>query len=95
LRRVFADCPSTFVNNTKSFIGHSLGAAGVLELAGNLPAFEDGICHPTINVDDLDPDCEIANLVINEPKHIGDVRVILNNSFGMVGINSVVIVRKV
>jgi 3-oxoacyl-[acyl-carrier-protein] synthase II len=72
-----------------------MGAAGVLELAGNLPAFEDGICHPTINVDDLDPDCEIANLVINEPKHIGNVRVILNNSFGMVGINSVVIVRKV
>jgi len=28
-------------------------------------------------------------------RHIGDVRVILNNSFGMVGINSVVIVKKV
>ncbi|MCL2624834.1 MAG: beta-ketoacyl-[acyl-carrier-protein] synthase family protein, partial [Planctomycetaceae bacterium] len=58
------------------------------------PALDDGVCHPTINVDDLDPACEIANLVLNTPKHIGDVRVILNNSFGMVGINSVVIVRR-
>ena len=95
LKRVFADCENTYVNNTKSFIGHAMGAAGVLELAGNLPAFDDGICHPTINVDDLDPACEIANLVLNTPQPIDDVRVILNNSFGMVGINSVVIVRKV
>ena len=95
LRRVFAGCQSTYINNTKSFIGHAMGAAGVLELAGNLPAFVDGICHPTINVDELDPACAIDNLVLNTPKHIGDVQVILNNSFGMVGINSVVIVRRV
>ena len=94
LKRVFTDCPTTYVNNTKSFIGHAMGAAGVLELAGNLPAFEDGICHPTINVDELDPGCEMPNLVINEPKNIGEVDIILNNSFGMVGINSVLIVRK-
>ena len=41
----------TCFNNTKSFIGHAMGAAGALELAGNLPAFDDGVCHPTINVD--------------------------------------------
>ena len=47
-------------NNTKSFIGHAMGAAGALELAGNLPAFDDGVCHATINVDELDPECELA-----------------------------------
>ena len=31
----------TLFNNTKSFIGHAMGAAGALELAGNLPAFDD------------------------------------------------------
>ena len=41
----------TCFNNTKSFIGHAMGAAGALELAGNLPAFDDGVCHATINVD--------------------------------------------
>ena len=94
LREVFAGSNRTYVNNTKSFIGHAMGAAGALELAGNLPAFQDGVVHPTINVDHLDPECEIENLVLNEPKEIGSVRTILNNSFGMVGINAVTIIGK-
>jgi 3-oxoacyl-[acyl-carrier-protein] synthase II len=71
-----------------------MGAAGVLELAGNLLAFEDNRVHPTINVDTLDPECALQNLVINESKQLDKVNTILNNSFGMVGINSVVIVKK-
>ena len=51
LRQVFGGSSRTRFNNTKSFIGHAMGAAGALELAGNLPAFDDGVCHPTINVD--------------------------------------------
>jgi len=85
---------NTHVNNTKSFIGHAMGAAGALELAGNLPAFEDGRVHPTINVDKLDPSCELNNLVVSRPAEAGKVAVILNNSFGMLGINSALIVRK-
>ncbi|MCA9200006.1 MAG: beta-ketoacyl-[acyl-carrier-protein] synthase family protein, partial [Planctomycetales bacterium] len=59
LRRVFQSSEKTCFNNTKSFIGHSMGAAGALELAGNLLAFEDGVCHATINVENLDPECEL------------------------------------
>ncbi len=95
LRTVFADCPKTHFNNTKSFIGHAMGAAGALELAGNLPAFDDGVVHPTINVDHLDPQCEVPNLVLNTPKKLPRVDYILNNSSGMLGINSVVIVKRV
>ncbi len=95
IREVFADCPHTAVNNTKSFIGHAMGAAGALELAGNLPAFDDGVCHATINVDRLDPDCSVPGLVMNRPKEGQRVRAILNNSFGMLGINSALIVTKV
>lgn len=94
LRRVFLRSERTFFNNTKSFIGHAMGAAGALELAGNLGAFRDGVCHATINVDELDPDCRLTTLVANEPREIGPVRYILNNSFGMLGINSVVIIEK-
>ncbi len=94
IAEVFADCPNTYVNNTKSFIGHAMGAAGALELAGNLPSFDDNIVHPTINVDELDPECALPNLVINEPRKVDAVKVILNNSFGMLGINSALIVRK-
>jgi 3-oxoacyl-[acyl-carrier-protein] synthase II len=95
LRQVFAEGGPTRFNNTKSFIGHAMGAAGALELAGNLPAFHDGVCHATINVDRLDPECALPGLVVNQPQEAGKVEVVLNNSFGMLGINSVVIVKKV
>jgi 3-oxoacyl-[acyl-carrier-protein] synthase II len=94
VRRVFSNCPDTYVNNTKSFIGHTMGAAGALELAGNLPAFEDGLVHPTINLENLDPECELPNLIVGRPKEAKRVDAILNNSFGMLGINSAVIIRR-
>lgn len=94
LRAVFGDSARTHVNNTKSYIGHAMGAAGALELAGNLPAFDDGIVHPTINLDELDPACEVRNLVANEPLRLGRVDHVLNLSFGMLGINSAVVVRR-
>ena len=95
LRKVWgADSRHTLFNNTKSYIGHAMGAAGALELAGNLPAFDDGVCHPTINLDRLDPVCELPGLVANQPREAGPIRTILNNSFGMLGINSVVIIKK-
>lgn len=95
LRRVFGKSETTLINNTKSFIGHAMGAAGALELTGNLPAFEDGVCHATINVDELDPECALPGLVLNQPREMKSVKYILNNSFGMLGINSVVIIKKV
>jgi 3-oxoacyl-[acyl-carrier-protein] synthase II len=94
IRSVFAGEKNVWINNTKSFIGHTMGAAGTLELAGNLPAFEDNWVHPTINLDNLDPDCALENIVANEPKKLEVVNYIMNNSFGMFGINSVLIVKR-
>ncbi len=94
LAQVFGDRPTLAINNTKSFIGHCMGAAGALELLGNLPAFEDGYAHATINLDNPDPRCPLAQVVANEPRKMENVQYILNNSFGMLGINSVVIVKK-
>jgi 3-oxoacyl-[acyl-carrier-protein] synthase II len=95
LRKVFDGSENTHFNNTKSFIGHAMGAAGALELVGNIPSFKDKVCHATINLDDLDPDCALKGLVANQPKELSRVNYILNNSFGMLGINSVLIVRPV
>jgi 3-oxoacyl-[acyl-carrier-protein] synthase II len=94
LREVFAGCEQTYFNNTKSFIGHAMGAAGALELAGNLPSFQDGAIHPTLNVDTLDPQCALPNLVLGQPVQRPGIRTVLNNSFGMLGINSVLIVKR-
>lgn len=95
LRAVFGECENVRINNTKSFIGHAMGAAGSLELAGNLPSFRDGVVHATINVDELDPACALPGLVLGEPVQRPKVDYILNNSFGMLGINSVVVIGRV
>jgi 3-oxoacyl-[acyl-carrier-protein] synthase II len=71
-----------------------MGAAGTLELAGNLPAFEDGLVHQTLNLDEIDPDCYLKNIVCDQPKQLDRVDFIMNNSFGMFGINSVLIVKR-
>ncbi|MFN5298422.1 MAG: beta-ketoacyl-[acyl-carrier-protein] synthase family protein [Planctomycetaceae bacterium] len=96
VREVFGNSPRLAINNTKSFIGHAMGAAGALELLGNIPSFDDGLAHATINLENLDPacDCGAPQIVANVPRPMGSVEVILNNSFGMLGINSVLIVRK-
>ena len=76
------------VNHTKSDIGHAMGAAGALELAGNLPSFDDGLVHPTINVDELDPACAGVDHVLGEARE-ARVGLALSNSFGFGGHNAV------
>ncbi|MDP6538497.1 MAG: beta-ketoacyl-[acyl-carrier-protein] synthase family protein [Planctomycetota bacterium] len=95
VREVFGDEPGILVNNTKSYIGHAMGAAGALELAGNLPSLTDGLVHPTINVERLDPECEMRGLVLDSPRPAERIDTILNLSFGMLGINSAVVVRRI
>ena len=63
-------------------------------LAENLPSFTDGLVHPTINLDNADPACDLPTIVTKEPCQTDGIRCILNNSFGMLGINAVLVVRK-
>jgi 3-oxoacyl-[acyl-carrier-protein] synthase II len=93
IREVFDSSPNTYINFTKGFIGHAMGAAGALELAGNIPSFTDGYIHPCKKIDNLDPKCALKNLV-NGEKIKKNCTTILNNSFGMLGINSSIIVAK-
>ena len=93
VKHIFDDCEKTFINCTKGYIGHAMGAAGALELAGNLPSFEDHKIHSCKKIENLDPKCEMKNLVNGEPIE-KEVNTILNNSFGMLGINSVLIIKR-
>lgn len=94
VHKVFDNNPKVYITNTKSFIGHTMGAAGALELAGELPSFEDGFIHHTLNLDNLDPRIPLSNIVAGQPIKVPGIQYILNNSFGMLGINSTVIVKK-
>ena len=93
IKSVFNDCENPMINATKGHIGHAMGAAGALELAGNLLSFEDGLVHACRNIDNLDPECALRNLVTDKPVE-KEVNIIVNNSFGMLGINSTIIIKK-
>jgi len=90
---VFGYSEKTFINSTKGFIGHAMGAAGALELAGNLGSFSDHLIHASQGITEVDVKCDLKNLVKEGPIR-GEINYILNNSFGMLGINSAVIVKK-
>ena len=93
IRAVFGENSGPYVNAAKGFFGHAMGAAGALELAGNLGSFSDGIIHPCANLDDLEPACALPGLVEKEAvKADRPIRTILNNSFGMLGINAALVV---
>ena len=92
VRQVFGESCRAKMNATKGFIGHCMGAAGALELAGNLPSFDDCVVHGCRNIEELDEQCYLSGL--SKAPVPGEVRTILNNSFGMLGINSVVVVKK-
>lgn len=93
VEKLFGEHSNVHINATKGFIGHAMGAAGALELAGNIPSFTDGYIHPCKKIANLDPKCAVSRLV-NGEKISHDVKIILNNSFGMLGINSTLIVQK-
>ncbi|NCN41796.1 beta-ketoacyl-[acyl-carrier-protein] synthase family protein [bacterium] len=94
IHTVFGDYPNVRVNATKGFIGHCMGAAGALELAGNLPAFDDGYIHPSMNFEAFDDTCKFAGLVAGQPEKADSINTIANMSSGMLGINTVIIVKK-
>lgn len=94
IKKIFNNSCNTYINNSKSFFGHAMGAAGALELAGNILSFNDNLIHSTLNIEDLDKECEIKNLVYKNNINKNSINYILNNSFGMLGINSAVIVKK-
>lgn len=72
-------------NSTKSLAGHLLGAAGAIELVACLKSIETGWLHPTINLDDPDPECDLDYVPNQKRKH--DVMYAVSNSFGFGGHN--------
>jgi len=79
------------MNSTKSMHGHCLGASGAVELIACVHAVIDGIVAPTINLDDIDPECGGVDIVANVAREM-PVRIAMNNTFGFGGHNVSLIV---
>jgi 3-oxoacyl-[acyl-carrier-protein] synthase II len=78
---------SLVLNATKSMLGHSLGAAGAVESVVMILSIRDQMVHPTINLDDPDPECEGLDIVRGESRKMKIVYG-LSNSLGFGGHNA-------
>ena len=80
------------VSSTKSMTGHLLGGAGGLEAGITLMALDKGIVPPTMNLQNVDPECRL-NYVPGKPVE-AKLTYALSNSFGFGGTNGSLIFRR-
>lgn len=93
IKRTFGDYARKIaVSSNKSMTGHLLGGSGALATALTTMAIKDGICPPTINYQEPDPECDLF-YVPNESIE-KDIDIALVNAFGFGGHNAVVALKK-
>ncbi len=80
------------ISSTKSMIGHLLGAAGAVEAIATLKTINEGVIHPTINLSNPDPDCDL-DYVPNDVRR-QEVRMAISNSFGFGGQNCTLVLKR-
>lgn len=93
IKRVFgAAAYQVPISSTKSMIGHAMGAAGAIEAAVCVRTIEEGWIHPTANLDNPDPECDLD--YVPEGPRKTDVRLTLSNSFGLGGQNACLVLGR-
>ena len=81
------------ISSTKSMTGHLLGAAAAIEAVFSVKAMEQGLVPPTINVENLDPECDL-DITPNVARE-RQIAHVMSNAFGFGGTNASVIFRKI
>jgi nodulation protein E len=90
LRRVFgSDADRLAVSSSKGVLGHSLGAAGALELAATALALHTQTIPPTANYEQADPECDLD--VVPNVARQAPIRMAMSNSFAFGGLNAVLV----
>ena len=80
------------VSSTKSMLGHSCWAAALVELIAAVLQMRAGVLHPSINIDQLDPEIDLD--VCRGATVAHPVEHLLKNSFGFGGIDCVSVLRR-
>ncbi|HEX8617832.1 MAG TPA: beta-ketoacyl-[acyl-carrier-protein] synthase family protein [Thermoanaerobaculia bacterium] len=84
VKRLFGEhAQRVAITSTKSMIGHLTVAAGAVEAIATICSLQEQLAHPTINLDDPDPECDL-DLVANVVRPM-KMDVALSNSFAFGG----------
>jgi 3-oxoacyl-(acyl-carrier-protein) synthase len=82
------------VSSTKSCIGHLLGASGAVELIVCVKTITESVIPPTINLEHLDPRCDLKMDFVPLKAREAKVNFALSNSLGFGGHNACLVVGK-
>ena len=80
------------ISATKSMTGHLIGAAGGVEAVACVLTIRDNVIHPTINLDNPDPECDLD--YVPHVAREAQVEVVLANSFGLGGQNACLVLGR-
>jgi len=80
------------VSSLKGHLGHTLGASAAIELSAALSGMQKGMIYPTLNLENVSPECAGINHVAGSPlKRKGNI--LVKNSFAFGGISAVLVCR--
>jgi 3-oxoacyl-[acyl-carrier-protein] synthase II len=81
------------ISSIKSYMGHTLGACGALEAWLSVEMMNEGWFAPTINLENIDPNCASLDYIQGSGRE-QDVEYVMSNNFAFGGINTSLILRR-
>jgi 3-oxoacyl-[acyl-carrier-protein] synthase II len=84
--------PKVPVSSLKGYIGHTLGASAAIELAASLAGMRKGLLYPTLNLENVSPECQGVGHIMGDALQ-RDARIVVKNSFAFGGISAVLVCR--
>jgi 3-oxoacyl-(acyl-carrier-protein) synthase len=80
------------ISSTKALIGHSMGAAGAMELVVSIMAMRSGDVPPTAFLETPDPRCDLDYIPL-QARSLKGLQAVMSSSFAFGGSNSVLIAK--
>lgn len=89
IAKVYGDSP--IVTGLKSYMGHTMGSCGVIEMILTLYMMEEGFIAPTLNLDQVDERCAMITHALDLLETDIHIAAVQNFAFG--GVNTCLIVK--
>ncbi|HWU97908.1 MAG TPA: beta-ketoacyl-ACP synthase [Oxalicibacterium sp.] len=82
------------ISSLKSYMGHTLGACGALEAWISIQMMREGWFAPTLNLQNIDPECAQLDYIAGEGRAL-DCEYVMSNNFAFGGINTSLVFKRV